>query len=133
MSGTMTGATTQSAVPRGAVSLRFDSAGTECDAWYFEGAKRSPFDVGGRRPVVVMAHVFAGTKDSGLAPFIPLLLCGIINTTVYYLCAAANIVGRFYITLPFTVPGPLQAFLATGDAKTIILWALLFVVDIPIV
>lgn len=65
--------------------------------------------------------------------YIPLLLCGIINTTVYYLCAAANIVGRFYITLPFTVPGPLQAFLATGDAKTIILWALLFVVDIPIV
>ncbi|QHN19741.1 alpha/beta fold hydrolase [Gordonia amarae] len=65
----MTGATTQSAVPRGAVSLRFDSAGTECDAWYFEGAKRSPFDVGGRRPVVVMAHGFAGTKDSGLAPF----------------------------------------------------------------
>ena len=65
--------------------------------------------------------------------YIPLLLCGMINTSVYYLCASANIVGRFYVTLPFTVPGPLQAFLATGDPKTIVLWAILFVVDIPIV
>lgn len=65
--------------------------------------------------------------------YIPLLLCGMLNTSVYYLCAQANIVGRFYITLPFTVPGPLQAFLATGDLKTIVLWFIMFAVDIPIV
>ena len=65
--------------------------------------------------------------------YIPLLLCGMLNTSVYYLCASANIIGRFYVTLPFTVPGPLQAFLATGDPKTIVLWAILFAVDIPIV
>ena len=59
----------QGAVPRGAGRLRFDSAGTDCDAWFFEGSKSSPFEIGGRRPVVVMAHGFAGTKDSGLAPF----------------------------------------------------------------
>ena len=65
--------------------------------------------------------------------YIPLLLCGVINTSAYYLLASANIVGRFYVTLPFTVPGPLQAFLATGDVKTILLWFVLFLVDIPIV
>lgn len=65
--------------------------------------------------------------------YIPLVLCSVINCTTYYLCASANIVGRFYITLPFTVPGPLQAFLATGDFKTVILWGILFLVDIPIV
>lgn len=65
--------------------------------------------------------------------YIPLLLCGLVNTTAYYLCASANIVGRFYVTLPFTVPGPLQALLATGDVKTVVLWAILFAVDIPIV
>lgn len=65
--------------------------------------------------------------------YIPLILCSMINCSTYYLCAQAGIVGRFYLSLPFTVPGPLQAFLATGDVKTIVLWAILFLVDIPIV
>ncbi len=65
--------------------------------------------------------------------YIPLLICSMLNTSVYYLLASANVVGRFYLTLPFTVPGPLQAFLATGDAKTILLWVALFLIDIPIV
>jgi PTS system cellobiose-specific IIC component len=65
--------------------------------------------------------------------YIPLVLCSIVNCTTYYLLAAANLIGRFYITLPFTVPGPLQAFLATGDVKTILLWFVLFLVDIPLV
>ncbi|NLH63780.1 MAG: PTS transporter subunit EIIC [Erysipelotrichaceae bacterium] len=65
--------------------------------------------------------------------YIPLLLCGMLNTAAYYLCASANLVGRFYITLPFTVPGPLQAFLGTGDVKTIVLWIILFLCDIPLV
>ncbi|MEV0710595.1 alpha/beta hydrolase [Nocardia aurea] len=43
--------------------ISFDSHGTRCDAWLF-GA-----DDADRRPVVVMAHGFGGTKDSGLAPF----------------------------------------------------------------
>lgn len=65
--------------------------------------------------------------------YIPLVLCSMLNCSVYYILASMNLVGRFYITLPFTVPGPLQAFLATGDARTILLWIALFVIDIPIV
>ena len=64
--------------------------------------------------------------------YIPMIICSFVNCSTYYLLAAANVVGRFYVTLPFTVPGPLQAFLATGDVKTILLWAVLFVVDMCI-
>ncbi len=62
--------------------------------------------------------------------YIPMIICSFVNCSAYYLLAQANVVGRFYVTLPFTVPGPLQAFLATGDFKTIILWFVLFVVDL---
>ncbi|WP_067679711.1 alpha/beta hydrolase, partial [Nocardia miyunensis] len=47
----------------------FDSHGTDCDAWVFEPEGNGPFDRAEGRPVVVMAHGFGGTKDSGLAPF----------------------------------------------------------------
>ncbi|UXA19606.1 alpha/beta hydrolase [Mycobacterium sp. SMC-4] len=44
--------------------ITFTSAGVNCSGWHFraDGA-------GDRRPIVVMAHGFGGTKDSGLAPF----------------------------------------------------------------
>ncbi|WP_327110014.1 lysophospholipase [Nocardia sp. NBC_01730] len=47
----------------------FDSTGIICDAWYFIDDAVSPFDRSAGRPVVVMAHGFGGTKDSGLEPF----------------------------------------------------------------
>ncbi|MEO9327870.1 alpha/beta hydrolase [Gordonia aurantiaca] len=55
--------------PTGAQTVRFPSSGVDCDAWFFQGSSTSRFEVDGKRPVVVMAHGFAGTKDSGLAPF----------------------------------------------------------------
>ncbi len=64
--------------------------------------------------------------------YIPLLICSIINFSSYYLLADAGILGKFYITLPFTVPGPLQAFLSTMDPKTIVLWFVLLAVDFVI-
>ncbi|MFT4393916.1 alpha/beta hydrolase [Gordonia lacunae] len=55
--------------PDGATTLRFRSADADCDAWFFPGTESSTFEIDGKRPVVVMAHGFAGTKDSGLAPY----------------------------------------------------------------
>lgn len=43
--------------------LAFQSHGSACSAWHFTG------DAAAGRPVVVMAHGFGGTKDSGLQPF----------------------------------------------------------------
>ncbi|MGW0039792.1 alpha/beta hydrolase [Gordonia sp. NPDC003376] len=50
-------------------TIRFVSAGTECDAWFFDAAADSPFAGPAGAPVVVMAHGFCGTKDSGLEPY----------------------------------------------------------------
>lgn len=41
----------------------FTSHGTPCSAWHFRASGEHS------RPVVVMAHGFGGTKDSGLEPF----------------------------------------------------------------
>lgn len=65
--------------------------------------------------------------------YMPLLICSMINFSVAYLLMDANIIGRFFVTLPFTVPGPLQAFLATMDWKTVIVWFALLALDCLIV
>ena len=49
--------------------VTFDSDGTDCHAWFFPAAAPSPFATADGVPVVVMAHGFGGTKDSGLEPF----------------------------------------------------------------
>lgn len=43
--------------------VTFPSDGVRCSGWHFAAPGPAP------RPVVVMAHGFAGTKDSGLEPF----------------------------------------------------------------
>ncbi|GAA3951924.1 alpha/beta hydrolase [Gordonia caeni] len=48
----------------------FVSAGTRCAGWFFPPTPESTFaNDAGDVPVVVMAHGFCGTKDSGLEPF----------------------------------------------------------------
>ena len=49
--------------------VTFDSEGTECHAWFYPAAADSAFATADGVPVVVMAHGFGGTKDSGLDPF----------------------------------------------------------------
>lgn len=61
--------------------------------------------------------------------YIPLIICSMVNFSITYVLMDLNIIGRFFVTLPFTVPGPLQAFLATMDWKTIPLWFALLVLD----
>lgn len=64
---------------------------------------------------------------------IPVTICRLLNFTTYYICASMGLVGKFFVTLPFTVPGPIAAFLATMDWKNIILWVVLLVADYFIV
>ncbi|MEU4812909.1 alpha/beta fold hydrolase [Nocardia fluminea] len=49
--------------------ISFLSQGTTCDAWFFPPASDGALTGPTGSPVVVMAHGFGGTKDSGLAPF----------------------------------------------------------------
>ena len=48
--------------------LRFPSPAAMLSAWHFAGADTDVSGPAGK-PVMVMAHGFAGTKDSGLQPF----------------------------------------------------------------
>ncbi|MBZ5738267.1 alpha/beta hydrolase [Nocardioides mangrovi] len=48
--------------------IEFVSGGATCHAWHFTG-QGAAYDGETGRPVVVMAHGLAGTKDSGLQPF----------------------------------------------------------------
>lgn len=78
-------------------------------------------------------YVFGLPEVLNLYYFIPSVICQILNICVYYALASAHIVGRFYITMPFTVPAPLQAFLATGgNVPALILILVLMVVDMVI-
>lgn len=63
---------------------------------------------------------------------LPQIIASVLNFSVYYLLAQANVVGRFYMTVPFTTPGVLQAFLGTMDWRAAVLWVVLLVVDVLI-
>lgn len=64
--------------------------------------------------------------------FIPVILVPILNSAVMYLCMKFNIIGRIFISVPWTLPSPIAAFLATLDVKAAILVILLIIVDVVI-
>jgi len=61
--------------------LEFGSDGQQCSAWYLRGADReAPVN---RRPCIVMAHGFGGTRDSGLLPFAEAFAAAGIDTLLF--------------------------------------------------
>jgi len=62
--------------------------------------------------------------------FVPLLFVPIVNAVITYLATALNLVGKIYVSLPLTIPGPIAAFLGTMDWKAVILWLILIIIDI---
>lgn len=73
--------------------------------------------------------IFGVPTVLNILTYIPLLICSFVNFSTAYFLMNINFLGRFFTTLPFTVPGPLQAFLATMDWKTIPVWFILLAVD----
>lgn len=76
--------------------------------------------------------IFGMPLVMNLTMIIPVLLTTILNTAVFYLAMSANIVGKVYISTVATIPSPINAFLSTLDFKAVILWFILFAVDILI-
>jgi PTS system cellobiose-specific IIC component len=64
--------------------------------------------------------------------FIPNVICTLLNLTIAYLLTAWHVVGSFYIYTPWTTPGILQVFLASMDWRNVILWLLVFLMDVVI-
>ena len=69
-----------------------------------------------------------------LNPFtlITFLICNNLNFAIVYFLMDSGFLGKFFVTLPFTVPGPLQAWLASMDPKSILVWLALLILDIII-
>lgn len=69
-----------------------------------------------------------------LNPFtlITFYICNNINFTIVYFLMSSGFLGKFFVSLPFTVPGPLQAWLASMDVKAIFVWFALLVLDVII-
>lgn len=69
-----------------------------------------------------------------LNPFtlIVFYICNNLNVIIAYGLMSSGFLGKFFVSLPFTVPGPIQAWLASMDPKAIIVWFALLVLDIVI-
>ncbi len=65
--------------------------------------------------------------------FFGITLSSLLNVTIAYISMSTGIVGKMYLTVPWTTPAPLAAFLSTMDFKAVILWAILLVLDIAII
>ena len=52
---------------------------------------------------------------------LPDMLCNVVGISLYYFLAKAGIVGRFFVSVPWTTPVYLQAFLGTMDWKNLVL------------
>ena len=64
---------------------------------------------------------------------LPIMIANVITCTIGYIAMSAELVNSIHIVLPFTIPGVFNLFLSTGgDIRTIILWAVLFALDIII-
>lgn len=69
-----------------------------------------------------------------LNPFtlIVFLICNNLNFSIVYFLMNSGFLGKFFISLPFTVPAPLQAWLASGDIKSVFVWLGLLILNILI-
>lgn len=62
--------------------------------------------------------------------YIPIVISEMINLSIAYFLMSTNVVGKFYIMVPWSTPGLIQVFLASMDWKNCVLWIALLVLDI---
>ena len=63
---------------------------------------------------------------------LPLMICNLVMCSIAYIVMDAGIVGSIYINVPWTTPGIINLFLSTMDFKAVIMWVIMFAVDILI-
>lgn len=61
---------------------------------------------------------------------VPWLLCFGLNSGAAYLATSAGFIGRTFVNVPYTVPCFLKVFLSTMDYKAVILYVILFAVNV---
>lgn len=73
-------------------------------------------------------NVFGMPTVLNVYTLIPQILCNIIGISGYYFLCQLHLVGRTFVSLPFTTPVPLQAFLTTMDWRNLVYVIVLYVV-----
>ena len=63
---------------------------------------------------------------------LPIMICNVVMCSIAYILMDMGVVGSIYITVPWTTPGPINLFLSTTDFRSLIMWAIMFVIDIII-
>lgn len=76
--------------------------------------------------------VFGVPTVLNILTFIPSIICIIINVSVAYGATYYNLMSRTCMSVPWTLPAPLYAFLSTMDVRAIVVWLVLFVINILI-
>ena len=76
--------------------------------------------------------VFGVPTVLNILTFIPSILCVIINVSIAYGATYFHFMEKTCMSVPWTLPAPLYAFLSTMDYKAIIVWFLLFAIDVII-
>ena len=63
---------------------------------------------------------------------IPIIFCNTMNIIIAYFLMQTGVIGKFFISTPFSMPGPINAFLSTMDWKAPIAWIVIFAIDLVI-
>lgn len=63
---------------------------------------------------------------------LPIMICNVVMCSIAYILMDMGVVGSIYITVPWTTPGPINLFLSTTDFRSLIMWVIMFVIDIII-
>lgn len=63
---------------------------------------------------------------------IPIIFCNSMNICIAYFLMKVNIIGKFFVSVPFSTPGPINAFLSSMDWKAAVAWILIFLLNIVI-
>lgn len=61
---------------------------------------------------------------------IPYMTAFLFDGVAYYLLTDWNFISRTVVNVPFTLPAPIKAFLCTLDMRTVVVWAVLMVINV---
>ncbi len=76
--------------------------------------------------------VFGVPTVLNILTFIPSLICTILNVAVAYGATYIGLMNKTCMSVPWTLPAPLYAFLSTMDYRAIFVWLFLFIINVII-
>ena len=76
--------------------------------------------------------VFGVPTVLNILTFIPSLLCVAIDFIVFYITTDMGLMAKTCMSVPWTLPAPVYAFISTMDYRAIIIWLILFAINVII-